>query len=303
MPIIEKPLVSIGLAVYNSSERIRRALDCLLAQSYGNFELIISDDASADDTPLICKDYARRDSRIRFIRQPHNLGRKENFRFLARAARGQYMMWAADDDWWDPSYLETLVHALESNAGYDLAMSSFHRILRSTGARYDKFILKSDQSTTNQSYARVFTRLVNDELVHIFFNGLWRTEFFQRLLRRSPPNTVKWDRTVMAEAALGTHFYSVEPVLFIKTLQQVSIKIRHQLDPERNLHKQNFRFNRYVFVMLYYILTSRVIPLRRKFLGLVLWFSFIWRSRRRIFWVALGDLRKIMKKNFLYKIF
>lgn len=297
MPISEQPLVSIGLAAYNSSLRIKRALDALLAQSYGNFELIISDDASSDDTPLICEDYARRDSRIRFIRQPHNLGRKENFRFLALTARGRYTMWASDDDWWDPRYVETLVYALEHSQGYDLAMSSFERIMGKTGALHDKLMLKGDQSTTHQSYARVFNRLVHDELVHIFWNGLWRTEFFQRLLRRSPPDTVKWDRTVMIEAALGTHFYSVEPMLFIKTLQQVSIKVRHKLDPERKLHQRHFRFSRYVLAMLYYILTSRVIPPRRKFLGLGLWLALVWSARKRMFWVAIGDLRKIMKSR------
>lgn len=299
MPTNKKPLVSIGLPTYNSSQRIRRALDSLLAQTYPNFELVISDDASADDTSQICEAYVKRDRRLRLIRQPKNLGRKENFNFVVRLARGEYVMWAGDDDWWDPRYIETLVKVLEDHREYGLAMSSFRRIHSSTGALHDQFLLTGTQSTTNQSYAKVFNRLVNDELVHIFWNGLWRRDFFLKLLSRPMPSTVKWDRTVMAGAALGTHFYSVAPVLFIKTLQEVSIKIRHQLDPERKLHRGHFRFSRYVFGLLYYIFDSRVIPWRRKFLGLILWLAFVWRNRRRIFWVALGDTKKILRQKWL----
>ena len=77
-----KPQVSIGMPVYNTDEKfLYTALDCLLKQSYSNFELIISDDCSTDSTSRICREYAKKDSRINYIRQEKNMGALPNFNF------------------------------------------------------------------------------------------------------------------------------------------------------------------------------------------------------------------------------
>ncbi len=105
------PAVSIGMPVYNGAKYIREALDSLLAQSFTDFELIISDNASADETQAICEAYAARDTRIRYVRQPENQGGVPNFLYVLRAARGEFFMWAAHDDIWAPNWLETLIAA------------------------------------------------------------------------------------------------------------------------------------------------------------------------------------------------
>lgn len=92
------PLVSIGLPVYNGETDIARALDCLLAQTFENFELIVADNASTDETERICRAYAARDSRIRYFRHAQNLGAIANFSFVLHEAVGDYFMWAAADD-------------------------------------------------------------------------------------------------------------------------------------------------------------------------------------------------------------
>jgi glycosyltransferase involved in cell wall biosynthesis len=102
--------VSIGVPVYNGAVHIRRALDSLLAQSFRDFELIISDNASTDDTREICQEYERKDSRVRYVRQKRNLGPIRNFDFLLNQSKGEYFMWAAHDDVWDSRFLETMVH-------------------------------------------------------------------------------------------------------------------------------------------------------------------------------------------------
>jgi glycosyltransferase involved in cell wall biosynthesis len=109
------PLVSIGLPVFNGEDFLRRALDTLLAQTFVNFELIISDNASTDKTEEICKEYAARDSRIRYIRQASNLGGLENFNFVLREAHSRYFMWAAVDDQWDPLFIQSLLRRLEND--------------------------------------------------------------------------------------------------------------------------------------------------------------------------------------------
>lgn len=106
------PRVSIGLPVYNGAATIAFALDALLGQSYRDFELVISDNASTDATARICEDYALRDPRVRYLRQPSNVGAWRNFGHVVTQAQGEFFMWAAHDDWWSVNWLETLVQAL-----------------------------------------------------------------------------------------------------------------------------------------------------------------------------------------------
>lgn len=104
--------VSIGMPVYNGEKYIRDALDSLLGQSYKDFELIISDNASTDSTEKICRQYAWKDARVKYFRQPKNLGAAANFRFVLDQANGAYFMWAACDDKWSPDWLERMREAL-----------------------------------------------------------------------------------------------------------------------------------------------------------------------------------------------
>ncbi len=106
------PVVSIGLPVYNGARFLAQALDSLLAQTYRDFELIISDNASSDATPAICADYAARDGRIRYIRQPVNIGAPRNWSFVVTVARGTYFKWASCNDLCAPEMIERCVSVL-----------------------------------------------------------------------------------------------------------------------------------------------------------------------------------------------
>ena len=107
-----RPLVSIGMPVYNGEKYICEALDSLLAQTFTNFELIISDNASIDDTEIICRGYAKKDQRIRYIRQQTNLGALGNFQFVLEKGCSKYFMWAASDDKWEKGWIEALYSQL-----------------------------------------------------------------------------------------------------------------------------------------------------------------------------------------------
>ena len=110
-----KPLVSIGMPVYNGEKYIRQALDSLLGQDYGYFELIISDNASTDGTAGICQAYAARDKRIRYYRNETNLGAIKNFNRVFELSRGKYFMWAADHDMWHPTFISQCVSVIEQD--------------------------------------------------------------------------------------------------------------------------------------------------------------------------------------------
>ena len=119
---MNKPtLVSIGLPTYNRAVDLKRAIDSALSQDYANFELIISDNASTDGTQILCEEFCRQDTRVRYIRQPHNKGPGENFRSVRLEARGEFFMWLADDDWLDPSYISRCLEVLIEQPDYSLA--------------------------------------------------------------------------------------------------------------------------------------------------------------------------------------
>ena len=106
MSINEKSKISIGLPVYNGDKFIRNALDSILSQTFGDFELIISDNASTDSTSVICQEYMKKDPRIRYIRQENNMGGLWNLNFVLQEASYEYFMWAAVDDYWLSTFIE-----------------------------------------------------------------------------------------------------------------------------------------------------------------------------------------------------
>ena len=118
-------MVTIGMPVFNGARFVGRALDSLLAQTFSDFELLISDNASEDGTETICRDYARRDARIRYVRQERNLGLFANVEFVMRQARGAYFMLVGDDDLYAPQYLATLVDLLAADPAVGLAYADF----------------------------------------------------------------------------------------------------------------------------------------------------------------------------------
>jgi glycosyltransferase involved in cell wall biosynthesis len=115
---VREPELTIGMPVYNGAATIRAALDSLLAQTFQNFVLIISDNNSNDSTEEICREYVNRDSRIRYVRQPKKLGRANNFRFVLFEATSPLFMWATADDLWASNFLEHTLGFLVSNPDY-----------------------------------------------------------------------------------------------------------------------------------------------------------------------------------------
>lgn len=123
-----RPQVSIGMPVCNGEPFIREALDSLLAQTFTDFELIISDNASTDGTGVICQEYAAKDARIRYVRQSVNLGATGNFRYVLDEANGEYFMWAAADDVLGPEFIHELLRVLLCNPHVVCAMSDVENI-------------------------------------------------------------------------------------------------------------------------------------------------------------------------------
>jgi glycosyltransferase involved in cell wall biosynthesis len=107
------PRLTIGLPVYNGEEYLAESLEALLGQSFTDFELIISDNASTDGTGDICHRYAKQDSRIRYFSQPRNVGIAPNVNFIIGQARGELYKEASHDDLYACNLLERCVEALD----------------------------------------------------------------------------------------------------------------------------------------------------------------------------------------------
>ena len=97
------PKISIGMPVYNGENYLAQALRAILSQTFTDFELIISDNASTDATQRICETFAAEDSRVRYFRNSRNIGIEPNFNAAFEPARGKYFMWTAHDDLLEPN--------------------------------------------------------------------------------------------------------------------------------------------------------------------------------------------------------
>lgn len=116
-----RPRVSIGVPVYNGERFLPETLDSLLAQTEGDFEILLCDNGSSDGTEAICRDYAARDPRIRYERNERNHGAAFNFNRTLDLARAPYFKWAAADDVCAPTFLEQCLAAIEADPGAVLA--------------------------------------------------------------------------------------------------------------------------------------------------------------------------------------
>jgi glycosyltransferase involved in cell wall biosynthesis len=107
------PKVSIAVPVYNCEKFVAQSVESLLAQTYGDFELVISDNASTDNSEEVCRRYEALDKRVRYVRRTENIGGPGNFRYVFSLCSGQYHKWSTADDHWHPNFLQEAVDVLD----------------------------------------------------------------------------------------------------------------------------------------------------------------------------------------------
>lgn len=122
---MQQPLISIILPTYNGAKFIRTSVDSCLQQSYTNFELIIVNDNSADDTPAIIEDYAKKDPRIKVIHNSINKRLPQSLNIGFGAATGDYFTWTSDDNYYTPNALQTMMDTLKENESIDLVYADY----------------------------------------------------------------------------------------------------------------------------------------------------------------------------------
>lgn len=171
------PKISIGMPVYNGQKFICEAIDSLIAQSYTDFELIISDNASTDLTEVICREYAASDTRIRYIRQTENRGAVANFQFVLDKADGKYFKWlAADDMFGTTETLANLVKALDE--GFELAMPDVIEIDRAKGTSSQKLISVVFSRLKIKNFTELALNVSSHQIYGLFVTASLRRLYF-----------------------------------------------------------------------------------------------------------------------------
>lgn len=204
------PRLSIGLPVYNGEKFLAESIDSLLGQTYEDFELIISDNASTDSTADICRQYAKQDSRIRYIRQPHNIGGAPNHNVVIHEARGELFKHASHDDLYGKELIRLCIEALDERPEVVLAHS------------WSAVIDESDEITEVVDYpVNTAAPQPPERLRSMLFDGwgddeggVMRTEVLRRTALHGSYHFA--DRTFTVELALHGPFHMVPDYLYFR---------------------------------------------------------------------------------------
>lgn len=207
------PPLTIGLPVYNGERFLAEAIESTLEQTFGDFALVISDNASTDGTEEIGREFARRDPRVTFVRHPRNRGAAWNFNTLVHTAESPFFKWAAHDDVLLPTALERCMDHLRERPE---AVLSFTRRVK----------IDENGDVVSQPRVRLLRFTAPDAPPHERFADWLRlrrgcTELFGVARRATMLETrligpyAASDRVFLAEMVLRGPFTEVPEVLFL----------------------------------------------------------------------------------------
>lgn len=208
-----KPHVSIGLPVYNGERFLKETLNSLLAQTYSDFELIISDNDSTDQTESICRVYAAQDRRIRYYRNPKNIGVARNFNRVFELSSGKYFKWASADDLCLPNHLTCCLNTIEKNPAAVLVypktrfIDENEELLDIEDPGWD---LRSEKAYDRLRYVIFAGHWVNSHYGLMRASALSRTKLF--------PDYPSGDYRLLGELSLMGTFLEIPEPLFLRRI-------------------------------------------------------------------------------------
>lgn len=205
---VSQPKVSIGLPVYNGEDFICEAIDSILGQTFSDFELVISDNASTDSTGKLCQMYAARDERVRYVSHPENRGLTANFNYVFELSTGKYFKWMAHDDVYHPDFLDRCVRVLEEDSSVILCYAKTTEI--DTCGTHIRELDSVSALGESIMHRRFRAALGLSEVVQLW--GLIRTD----ILRKTPllGFYVANDGPFLSGLSLFGRFYEIPEVLF-----------------------------------------------------------------------------------------
>jgi len=218
-PINKTPRVSIGVPVYNGQQFLSQALDCLLAQTYADLELIVCDNCSTDRTQEIGRAYAEKDPRIRYYRNTTNIGVDRNFNLAFSLSRGEYFKWASADEVCAPELVERCAQILDARPEVVLCYPKT-RLIEESGAFVSDYedLLDIQAQSPNKRLALLFWNL---RMCNAAF-GLIRSY----AIRQTRPygSFSNSDLPFLAELVLRGAFVEVPERLFSRRISSTSVQ-------------------------------------------------------------------------------
>ncbi|MEM7333020.1 MAG: glycosyltransferase [Chloroflexota bacterium] len=221
----KSPRVTIGVPIYNGEKYMRQAFDSILNQTFTDFEVIIADNGSTDNTVAICLEYAAQDDRIIFHQNETNLGAAFNYNKVFHLARGEYFRWAAHDDYNEPTALELMVKTLDENPEAILSYPKTILIDENDDLieyHEDYYDLRSDSAS--KRFAKFFK---SSAWCHPVF-GLIRTEVLGRTGLIG--NFASSDRVLLGELAVQGKCYEIPEHLAFRRLHPENSTEANQTD-------------------------------------------------------------------------
>ena len=217
------PRVSIGMPVYNGGNYLRAALDCVLAQDFTDFELVICDNCSTDGTEKICREYAARDGRIRYFRNEKNIGASGNYRRVFELSRAGFFKWASHDDTFHPSLLRRCMEVFATAPADTVLVCSRADIIDEAGKRME---VSNDfvSSVSATPHGRMGSLIKHRQ----YANQLWGVVRSGALRKTRLMGSFEADHLLLLELTLLGGFVEIPEVLY----QQ-----RRHPGSAKNLHK------------------------------------------------------------------
>ncbi|MDZ7736278.1 MAG: glycosyltransferase family 2 protein [Gammaproteobacteria bacterium] len=222
------PIVSIGMPVFNADDYIEAAIDSILAQTFEDYELIISDNGSTDNTEAICRSYQAHDERICYFRHQENLGAAWNHNFVYLKSSGRYFRWHSHDDICSPEYLDKCVPVLEEQPGAVLTYPAT-TIIDSEGRITDIY---DDRLSLNE-------KLPHQRLKHYLQNVRMCNPVLGLIRSNALANThllgayISADKVLLAELALQGRFIELPYRIFYRRVHAQKSTVANRTNRER----------------------------------------------------------------------
>lgn len=229
------PRLTLGLPAYNGEHFLAEALDALLAQTYTDFELIVSDNGSTDRTGEIVRRYAAADPRVRYVHHPFNRGSSFNHNFVIDQAHGEFFKWVSDDDLYAPDLVRRCMEALDRRPEISLA-HAWTAFIDDQGRVTDKidYALTTDVPDPVERFRSVLHTQGGDDIYGVIRMSVLRSV--------APFGSYHWaDRVFVAELALHGPFHNEPEFLYFRRdhpdrTTRVGLDVRQRcarLDPAR----------------------------------------------------------------------
>lgn len=220
---LEPPLISIGLPVFNGEPYILGSIESILAQSYKDFELIISDNASTDRTQEICELFTKNNKNITYYRHEKNMGAAYNYNYVFSLSKGKYFKWASADDLLDSTFLESCITEIKKNPKAVLCYPKTILIDENSKKIEDYLDLMDNRlEQPSKRYKKFHQRLKKSDKCNAIF-GLIKTSSLKKT--RLIDSFVNSDTVLLAELVLLGQVIEVDKSLFFRRIHsQMSIK-------------------------------------------------------------------------------